>query len=85
MLKVTEIAFSCYPVKDMARARKFYEGVLGLKPTMVFGEPAECMDGIRHRQRHARARLRRAGLDAASGRLLASASKSKTLTKPSRI
>ena len=38
MLKVTEIAFSCYPVKDMARARKFYEGVLGLKPTMVFGE-----------------------------------------------
>ena len=38
MLKVTEIAFSCYPVTDMARARKFYEGVLGLKPTMVFGE-----------------------------------------------
>ena len=23
----------------MARARKFYEGVLGLKPAMVFGEP----------------------------------------------
>jgi predicted enzyme related to lactoylglutathione lyase len=39
MLKVTEIAFSCYPVTDMARARKFYEGVLGLKPTMAFGEP----------------------------------------------
>jgi len=39
MLKVTEIAFSCYPVKDMARARKFYENVLGLKPTIVFGEP----------------------------------------------
>ena len=39
MLKVIEIAFSCYPVKDMARARKFYETVLGLKPTMVFGEP----------------------------------------------
>jgi predicted enzyme related to lactoylglutathione lyase len=39
MLKVNEIAFSCYPVKDMARARKFYESVLGLKPTMVFGEP----------------------------------------------
>ncbi len=39
MLKVTEIAFSFYPVTDMARARKFYEGVLGLKPTMVFGEP----------------------------------------------
>ena len=39
MLKVTEIAFSCYPVKDMALARKFYEGVLGLKPTVVFGKP----------------------------------------------
>ena len=39
MLKVTEIAFSCYPVTDMARARKFYEGVLGLKPTYVVGEP----------------------------------------------
>ena len=38
MLKVTEIAFSCYPVTDMARARKFYEGVLGLKPTMIVGE-----------------------------------------------
>jgi predicted enzyme related to lactoylglutathione lyase len=38
MLKVTEIAFSCYPVTDMKRARAFYEGVLGLKPTMVVGE-----------------------------------------------
>ena len=39
MLKVTEIAFSCYAVTDMARARKFYEEVLGLKPTMIIGEP----------------------------------------------
>jgi len=39
MLKITEIAFSCYPVMDMARARKFYEGVLGLTPTMTVGEP----------------------------------------------
>ena len=39
MLKVTEIAFSCYPVVDMARARKFYEGVLGLKPSYRVGEP----------------------------------------------
>jgi predicted enzyme related to lactoylglutathione lyase len=38
-MKVTEIAFSCYPVTDMARARKFYEGVLGLKPTYSVGEP----------------------------------------------
>src|SRR5215472_2841676 len=39
MLKINEIAFSCYPVKDMARARKFYESVLGLKPTLFFGTP----------------------------------------------
>lgn len=39
MLKVTEIAFSCYPVTDMARARAFYEGVLGLKATIAHGEP----------------------------------------------
>lgn len=38
MLKVTEIAFSCYPVTDMARARKFYEGVLGLTATMAHGD-----------------------------------------------
>ncbi len=33
-MKITEIAFSVYPVTDMARARKFYEGVLGLEVTM---------------------------------------------------
>jgi predicted enzyme related to lactoylglutathione lyase len=38
MLKVTEIAFTCYPVTDMARARKCYEEVLGLQPTMIVGE-----------------------------------------------
>ena len=41
MLKITEIACSCYAVTDMARARAFYENVLGLKPTMVHGEPGE--------------------------------------------
>jgi predicted enzyme related to lactoylglutathione lyase len=35
MLKVIELAFCCYAVTDMKRARKFYEGVLGLKPTTV--------------------------------------------------
>ena len=34
-MKVTEIAFTCYPVKDMPRARAFYENVVGLTPTMV--------------------------------------------------
>jgi len=33
-MNIHEIAFSCYPVTDMAKARTFYEGVLGLKPTM---------------------------------------------------
>jgi predicted enzyme related to lactoylglutathione lyase len=35
MLKVIELAFCCYAVTDMPRARTFYEGVLGLKPTTV--------------------------------------------------
>jgi predicted enzyme related to lactoylglutathione lyase len=34
-MKVLEFAFTCYPVKDMARARAFYEGVIGLVPAMV--------------------------------------------------
>jgi predicted enzyme related to lactoylglutathione lyase len=37
-MKFTEIAFVAYPVTDMARARKFYEGILGLKPTMVMDD-----------------------------------------------
>jgi predicted enzyme related to lactoylglutathione lyase len=39
MLQITEIAFSCYAVTDMARARAFYEGVLGLKPTTITDLP----------------------------------------------
>lgn len=31
MLKVNEASFFAYPVTDLARARAFYEGVLGLK------------------------------------------------------
>ena len=34
MIKVNEIAFVAYPVADKERARSFYEGLLGLKPTM---------------------------------------------------
>jgi predicted enzyme related to lactoylglutathione lyase len=33
-MKINEIAFSCYPVSDMTRARAFYEGILGLTATM---------------------------------------------------
>ena len=36
-MNVTEIAFSCYPVTDMKRARQFYEGVLGLKVSHTSG------------------------------------------------
>jgi hypothetical protein len=32
MIRYKEIAFMAYPVTDVARARKFYEGALGLKP-----------------------------------------------------
>lgn len=35
-LTVTEIAFTGYPVTDMARARAFYEQVLNLKTSMVY-------------------------------------------------
>lgn len=38
MIKITEIAFTGYPVTDIARAKAFYEGVLGLKPTASFGD-----------------------------------------------
>lgn len=37
-MKIREIAFTCYPVTNMARARGFYEGVLGLTPTQVIGQ-----------------------------------------------
>lgn len=38
-MRVTEIAFSAYPATDLARARAFYEGLLGLKPTMISDTP----------------------------------------------
>lgn len=34
-IRVLEFAFTGYPVTDLARARAFYEGVLGLKTGMV--------------------------------------------------
>ena len=39
MLNVIELAFCCYAVTDMKRARAFYEGVLGLKPTGIVDKP----------------------------------------------
>ena len=36
-MKVTEIAFTCYPVTDLRRARRFYEEVLGLTESRLCG------------------------------------------------
>jgi predicted enzyme related to lactoylglutathione lyase len=36
-MKITEIAFVVYPVTNLARAREFYEGVLGLEQSRFFG------------------------------------------------
>lgn len=38
-IQVKEIAYSCYAVTDFDRARGFYENVLGLEHTILFGEP----------------------------------------------
>jgi predicted enzyme related to lactoylglutathione lyase len=37
-MKVTEIAFTGYPVTNLKRARQFYEGALGLTVTKLFGD-----------------------------------------------
>jgi predicted enzyme related to lactoylglutathione lyase len=39
-INVKELAFVFHPVTDVARARKFYEGFLGLKTGMKFESPA---------------------------------------------
>lgn len=36
MIRIKEIAFTGYPVTDIARARRFYEGLLGLQVTIQF-------------------------------------------------
>lgn len=37
-MTIKEIAFTAYPVTDMTRARRFYEGVLGLKTSRAWGD-----------------------------------------------
>ncbi|HEY0945827.1 MAG TPA: VOC family protein [Opitutaceae bacterium] len=39
-MKVLELAFTGYPVTDMARARGFYEGLLGLTMSRKWGDEA---------------------------------------------
>jgi len=38
MIKYKEIAFTVYAVTNMTKARKFYQGVLGLKPSRVLSK-----------------------------------------------
>ena len=42
-MKVIEIAFVVYPVTDSKRARRFYEGTLGLTASRVFGNETQGM------------------------------------------
>ncbi len=41
-MKVTEIAFTGYPVTNLKRAREFYEDTLGLTASRVFGDENEA-------------------------------------------
>jgi predicted enzyme related to lactoylglutathione lyase len=36
LMKIVELAFTVNPVTNLERAREFYEGILGLKPSLVF-------------------------------------------------
>ncbi len=38
MIQYKEIAFTGYPVRNVAKSRKFYEGVLGLKLSRTFSK-----------------------------------------------
>ncbi len=46
-MKFTEIAFNAYPAIDLAASRAFYEGVLGLMPSMV-SEHGEGMSWVKY-------------------------------------
>jgi len=35
-MKITEIAFTVLPVSSLKKARQFYEGVVGLRPSHIF-------------------------------------------------
>ncbi len=70
MLKVTELAFSCYAVTDMTRARQFYEGVLGLNPTTIIGTRTMQWVEYEFGPYALSHRLRARNVQAQSGRLL---------------
>ncbi len=37
-MKILDVAFTCYSVTNLPRARDFYEKILGLKPASVWGD-----------------------------------------------
>lgn len=41
MIKVNAFAFTAYPVTGLARARAFYENLLGLKPAATWGDAVQ--------------------------------------------
>lgn len=47
-IRYKEIAFVAYPVTDVIRARKFYEGVLGLKPNAPLTTRSNFLPGGCH-------------------------------------
>jgi predicted enzyme related to lactoylglutathione lyase len=42
-MKITDIAFTVYPVTDLRRARNFYEGTLGLTVSHKYGDDTKGM------------------------------------------
>jgi len=47
-MKVLEIAFTGYCVTNMKRAREFYEGVLGLVQSRMFGSPGGSFEWVEY-------------------------------------
>ena len=44
MIRYKEVAFTAYPATDIARSRKFYEGVLGLTPNAAVNPDAKWVE-----------------------------------------
>jgi hypothetical protein len=57
MIRYKDIAFVAYPVIDIAHARSFYEGVLGLKPNAPVKSETQPWIWVRYRFRYARHRV----------------------------
>ena len=47
-MKILEIAFTGYCVTEINRAKAFYEGVLGLVQSRVFGEPGGSFQWVEY-------------------------------------